>query len=67
MGGWGGVTLHLINKPGLVVQLVASPPADPGVVSLILAWSHTFMEIDHEISMVILLLQIQEGLLSVSC
>ena len=63
----GGVTLHLINKPGLVVQLVASLPADPGVVSLILAWSHTFVEIDHEISMVILLLQIQEGLLSVSC
>ena len=23
--------------------------ADPGVVSLILAWSHTFMVIDHEI------------------
>ena len=23
--------------------------ADPGVVSLIAAWSHTFVEIDHEI------------------
>ena len=30
--------------------------ADPGVASSILAWSHTFVEIDHEIvSMVILL------------
>ena len=30
--------------------------ADPGVKSLIPAWSHTFMEIDHKIiSMVILL------------
>ena len=33
--------------------------ADPRVVSLILAWSHTFLEIDHEIfSMVILLLSL---------
>ena len=34
----------------------ASLTADPGVGSLIPAWSHTFMEVDHEIiSMVILL------------
>ena len=26
-----------------------SNSADPGVVSLIRAWSHTFVEIDHEI------------------
>ena len=26
----------------------ASLTADPGVASLILAWSHTFVEIDHE-------------------
>ena len=47
--------------PCPVAQSVVSPTADPG--------SHTFMEIDHEIiSMVILLLQlIQEGLLSVTC
>ena len=32
-----------------VTQLVARPIADPGVVSLILAQSHTFVEIDHEI------------------
>ena len=42
--------------------------ADPGVTSLILALSNTFVEIDHEIiSTVILLLPlIQEGLLSVT-
>ena len=42
--------------------------ADPGVASLIPAWSYTFMEIDHEIiSMIIFLLPlIQEGLLSVT-
>ena len=48
--------------PGRVAELVtclaidASLTADPGVVSLIPAWSHTLVEIDHEIiSMVILL------------
>ena len=48
--------------PGLLVQSVtcltsdASLTADPGVAISIAAWSHTFMEIDHEIiSMVILL------------
>ena len=55
-------------RPGSIAQSVASRTADPGVMSLIPAWSHTFMEIDHEIiSMVIfLLLLIQEGLLSVT-
>ena len=53
--------------PGLVVQPVLTPIADPGVVSLIVAWSHTFVEVDHEIfSMVILLPLIQEGLVSVT-
>ena len=57
-----------LNTLGPVGQLVTSPTADPGIVSLILAQSHTFVEIDHEIiSMVILLLLlIQEGLLSVT-
>ena len=46
-------------------QQVASLIADPGVKSLILAWCHTSMEINHEIcSTVILLPLIQEGLLS---
>ena len=34
---------------GLLAQLFANPTADPGVASLILARSHTFVEIDHEI------------------
>ena len=53
--------------PGPVAQSVASPTADPGVSSFIPARSHSFMEIDHEIiSTVILLLLIQEELLSVT-
>ena len=53
-------------SPGLLVHLVMCLTADPGVVSL--AWSYTFVEIDHEIiSIDILLLPlIQEGLLSVT-
>ena len=49
------------------MQLVVSLFADPGVVSLIPAWSHTFVEFDCEIfSTVILLLRlIQEVLVSV--
>ena len=47
---------------------IGSPTADPGISRLIPAWSHNFLEIDHEIiSMVILLFPlIQEGLLSVT-
>ena len=39
----------IFSWPGGVAQLVTCLTADPGVVSSILAWSHTFMEIDHEI------------------
>ena len=62
--------------PGCVAQSVtclatdACLTADPGVASLILVWSHSFLEIDHEmISMVILLPSadfFQEGFLSVT-
>ena len=39
-----------------------SPTADPGITSLIPARSHTFMEIDQDVFLVIiLLLLIQEG------
>ena len=49
------------------MQLVAGPIADAGVMSQILAWSHTFVEIDHEIiSLIINLLMIQDGLVSVT-
>ena len=47
---------------------VDSPMADPGVVSLIPVWSHTFIEIDYEIisTVIFLLSPIQEGLSSVA-
>ena len=53
---------------GLEAQSVASPTADLGGESLIPARSHTFVEIDHEIisTVILLLLLIQEGLLSVT-
>ena len=49
-------------SPSPVVQYVVSLTADPGVVSLISAQSHTFMEIDLEIfsSIILLLPLIQE-------
>ena len=52
--------------PGPVAKSVASQTADPGVASLIPAWSHTFVAIDYVIiSTVILLVPlIEEGLLS---
>ena len=53
---------HHFSVPGHVAQSVtylatdACLTADPGVASWIPAWFHTFVEIDHEIiSMVILL------------
>ena len=51
-----------IISPGRVAQLVtclatdASLTADPGVASSILARSHTFVEIDHEIISTVILL-----------
>ena len=54
--------MHIYDPSGRVAQSVtclatdASLTSDTGVVSLILVRSHTFVEIDHEIiSMVILL------------
>ena len=54
---------HSFQKtPGRIAQSVTCPSTDahlttdPGVTSAILAWSNTFVEIDHEIiSMIILL------------
>ena len=39
----------------------ASLTADPGVASLIPAWSHTFVEIDHEILSTVILLPSTES------
>ena len=46
-----------------VLQLAtdASLIADPGVASSILAWSHTFLEIDHEIISTVILLPSAES------
>ena len=53
--------------PGRVAQSVtclatdASLTADPGVASLIPAWSHTFVEIDHDIISTVILLPSAES------
>ena len=53
--------------PGLVAKSVtcqatdASLTADPGVVSSIPAQSHTFLEIDHEINSMVILLPSTES------
>ena len=50
------------SKPGCVAESVtclatdACLPANPMVASSILAWTHTFMEIDHEIISTVILL-----------
>ena len=50
-------TILFLTTGGHVVQAVKCLTADPGVASLIPVRSHTFVEIDHEIiSMAILLL-----------
>ena len=59
--------MHICTVLGLIAQMVARKMANPGVVSLILARSHTFLEIDHEIFSTVILLQlIQEGMVSVT-
>ena len=59
--------LHVLCN-GTIAQSVASQTAELGVKNSIPTRSHAFVEIDHEIiSMVILLLPLnQEGLLSVT-
>ena len=49
-------TLNINQTP--VSQLVASPKADPGVMNSIPAQSHTFVEIDHTIISMAILLQL---------
>ena len=55
-------TCRVCQTPGHVVQWVTCLAADtclavdPGVSSLILAWSHTFVKIDHEIISIVTLL-----------
>ena len=55
-------TVHVHAGPGRVAQsltclaTIANLTADPGVASSIPAWSHTFVEIDHEIISTVILL-----------
>ena len=57
--------------PGRVAQSVtctdASLTADPGVASSIPAWSHTFVEIDHEIISTVILPPSAESFKKVCC
>ena len=59
--------------PGRVAQSVtclvtdAKLTADPGVTSSILAWSHTFVEIDHEIISTVILLPSAESFMKGCC
>ena len=61
------------TEPGRVAQSVtclvtdASLTADPGVASSIPAWSHTFLEIDHEIISAVILLPSAEPFEKVCC
>ena len=56
-----------VTSPGRVAQSVtclatdSSLTADPGVASSIPAWSHTFVEIDHEIISTVILLPSAES------
>ena len=56
------------DMTGCVAYSVLSLIVDPGVVSLISARPYTYMEIHHEMfsTIILLLLLIQEGLLSVT-
>ena len=57
-----------MHNVGPVALSVASPTADPGVASSILARSHTFVEFDREmISKVILLLPLIKELQAKVC
>ena len=59
------ISLSVVPRP--VAHSVASMTKYPGILSLILAQFHTFVDVDHISSTLILLLSlIQEGLLSVT-
>ena len=50
------MVLNNVTKSVTCLATDASLTADPGVASLIPAWSHTFVEIDHEIISTVILL-----------
>ena len=62
-----------MSGPGRIALSVACPAkdasltADPGIASLILVRSHTFLEIDHEIISMVILLPSAESFKKVGC
>ena len=56
------ITLGPIAQSVMCLATEASLTADPGVVSSIPFWSHTFVEIDHEIISMVILLHSAESL-----
>ena len=68
-----GLASVIIRPPGCIAQSVACLTtdvcltADPRVASSILAWSHTYVEIDHEIISTVILLPSAESLKKVWC
>ena len=58
------INLYIPGRVGQSVTCLATDAsliADPGVASSILAWSHTFLEIDHEIISTVILLPSAES------
>ena len=66
-------TIAKLETPGRVAQSVtclvtdAKLTADPGVASSIPAWSHTFVEINHEIISAVILLTSAESFMKGCC
>ena len=60
---WEGLETHMLAYQKSVTCLAtdASLTTDPGVASSIPAWSHTFVEIDHEIISTVILLPSAES------
>ena len=69
----GYLRTYADTPPGHVAQSVTclatdeSLTADPGVASSITAWSHTFVEIDYEITSTIILLPSAESFKKACC
>ena len=65
------VTLEFLNEllcyPQVQDLIYYQQMSDPGVVSSISAWSHTLVEIDHEIISTVILLPFAESLKKGCC
>ena len=67
------LSVKKVLMPGLVAQSVtclatdACLTADPGVASSIAVWSHTFVEIDHEMISTVILLPSADSFVKKGC